>query len=418
MHVKRLICGLLAAAVCFSACGCGSKAIGGEKTKVTAAAKKEDNKGKKTDSNVPDEPDVQALNEALDAIPEAADYTAELTAISEQTDAFLTAVQAGDINAICDMLEPSSVYYKFFDHNRQSEQLSEILKIDFGDMVWTHWDDTDMNNKNWLENAYSEHSPYTRSYVCAGVKELLFYDEYFLLNFSKGQSVNMLFKMQNDEDCYQWLRSTVDRMPLLKNNWSFKCTLPDEEGKVLFNIDDDFIFDYTQILTLDEVVDSKKANAYVTGMAEARGTIEDENATFDESPDLRLKFAEYIREKNFEAAWQLTKDLDEDGFFDDRPSYADLNEAQQSKVDKFIEEHAYAVVCDHSTQVYDASRRRHVFTQIYYDAIPDDNEIVISEWLADNHIKESGEAVYFDITEDSRLASALGGYFDIMTKLG
>ena len=87
-------------------------------------------------------------------------------------------------------------------------------------------------------------------------------------------------------------------------------------------------------------------------------------------------------------------------------------------MDKYIDEHTYAVVCDHSTQVYDASRRRHVFTQIYYDAIPADNELELEEWLENNHIKDGGEAVYFDITEDSRLASALGGYLDIISKLG
>ncbi|EGC03805.1 hypothetical protein CUS_4451 [Ruminococcus albus 8] len=68
--------------------------------------------------------------------------------------------------------------------------------------------------------------------------------------------------------------------------------------------------------------------------------------------------------------------------------------------------------------MYDASRRRHVFTQIYYDAIAGDDELEIEDWLSDNHIKDCGEAVYFDITEDQRLATALGGYFDIIAKLG
>lgn len=76
------------------------------------------------------------------------------------------------------------------------------------------------------------------------------------------------------------------------------------------------------------------------------------------------------------------------------------------------------MVCDHSTQVYDASRRRHIFTQIYYEAIPDDNEAEIADWLSENHIMEGGEAVFFDITNDNRLATALGGYFDIISKLG
>ncbi len=421
MELKHVFCGLAAAVMTFSLVGCASESIGGEPTKIsttTAAEKKSDKKGEKTDSDVPAEPDLQQLAEDLEAEEVKVDHSEQLAQINEQTDAFLTAVSQGDINTICDMLEPSSTYYKFFDHNRQSAQLSKILQADFGDLVWTHWKGSDNTTENWLENTLAEHGEYTRSCVLAGVKEMLFFDEYFLLNFSKGDYVNRLFKVQNEDDCYSWLQGTLDKMPLLRNNWSLKCTLPDEDGKVLFNIDDDYIFDYTSILTLDEVADEKKAQTYINTLAESRGTIEDENATFDESPELRENFAQLIREKRYEEAWQLTKDLDDEGFFDDKTLYEDLDEAAQARVDKYIDEHTYSVVCDHSTQVYDASRRRHVFTQIYYDAIAGDDELEIEEWLANNHIKDSGEAVYFDITEDSTLASALGGYFDIISKLG
>lgn len=416
MDLKHsIICGLLAAAMCSSLSGCGGKTLGGDVTKVSTATDKKG--GSNSGSKAPDEPDPDKLGDRLTDLPQA-DRTSELTQISEQTDLFLTAVKEGDINAICDMLEPSSVYYKFFDRNRQSEQLSRILQADFGDMVWTHWAQTDMNNKNWLENAYMENSGYTESYVCAGVKEMLFFDEYFLLNFSKGESVDRLFKTETEEDCFSWLQSTLDKMPLLKNNWSIKCTVPDEEGKVLFNIDDDFIFDYTSILLLDETTDENMAKTYITKLAQSRGVIEDENATFDSSPELRELVSQLIKEKRFEEAWQSLKDTGEDGSFDDRIEYADLDKAGKARVDEYIEGHAYAVVCDHSTQVYDASRRRHVFTQIYYDAIAGEDEADIGDWLADNHIKESGEAVYFDITDDDQLANALGGYFDIISKLG
>ena len=420
MDHKHIICGVLAAAVCFSVCSCGGKKPDSGKPKDTSSAAAESTvkKGDKTDTNVPDEPDPDALGRELSQAGSAVDRSGQLEQISQQTDVFLTAVKEGDINAICDNLEPSSAYYKFFDHHRQSAQLSKILQTDFGDLVWTHWGETDSNNKNWLENTYAEHGQYTRSYVCAGIKEMLFFDEYFLLNFSKGQSVNQLFKIEKEEDCFTWLQSTLDKMPLLRNNWALKCTLPDEDGKVLFNIDEDFIFDYTAIMQLDEITDEKMAQTYINALAESRGTIEDENATFDSSPELRAKLAQLIRDKSFEQAWQLTKELDDDGFFDDRKTYSDLNDSQKEKVDKYIDEHTYAVVCDHSTQVYDASRRRHVFTQIYYDAIPADNELELEEWLENNHIKDGGEAVYFDITEDSRLASALGGYLDIISKLG
>ena len=207
-------------------------------------------------------------------------------------------------------------------------------------------------------------------------------------------------------------------MPLARNNWALKCTLPDDDGKVLFNIDDDFIIDYTNILLLDGVADEKKVKTYSDNLAECRGTIEDENATFDQSPEIREKFAQLIREKKFEEAWQLTKDLDKEGFFAERTTYDELGDASRAIVDDYVANHTYTVVCDHSTQVYDASRRRHVFTQIFYDAIAGDDELEIEEWLSNNHIKDCGEAVYFDITEDGNLASALGGYFDIISKLG
>jgi hypothetical protein len=275
-----------------------------------------------------------------------------------------------------------------------------------------------MNNKNWLQNTYSEHGQYTRSYVCAGIKEMLFYDEYFLLNFSKGDSVNVKFKIENEEDCYSWLTKTIDMMQLLKINWSLKCTLPDNDGKVLFNIDEDFIFDYTALTSLDEVRDENMPQTYVNNIVTARGTIEGENATFDNSPELRESVAQMIKEKRFEDAWKALKDLDDDGFFADKKTYSDLDKDAKKRVKKFLEEHTYSVVCDHSTQVYDASRRRHIFTQIYYDAIPAENEEEIADWLEKNNIKEGGEAVFFDITNDNRLATALGGYFDIIAKLG
>ena len=417
MDLKRIsLCGLLAVMMCFSLGGCGDKKVGEGKTKASTSVTKK--KSDKTDKDVPDEPDPEALGKSLKFAEEEVDYTDQLEQISEQTDAFLDAVKAGDIDAVCDHLEPTSSYYKFFDRHRKSEQLSKIMQTVFADMVWTHWAETDMNNKNWLKSTYSEHGLYTRSYVCAGIKEMLFYDEYFLLNFSKGDSVNAKFRIENEADSYAWLEKTLGMMPLLKNNWSLKCTLPDKDGNVLFNIDEDFIFDYTMIMTLDEVKEESMAQTYVNNLADARGTIEDENATFDNSPELRENLAQMIKEKRFEDAWKSVKDLDDDGFFKDKKLYSDLDKGAKKRVKKYIEEHTWSVVCDHSTQVYDASRRRHIFTQIYYDAIPADNEEEIADWLADNHIMEGGEAVFFDITNDNRLATALGGYFDIISKLG
>ena len=416
---KKVFCVLLAAVMCVSVSSCSDKkAVGKAQDTSSSAADVKPGKSDKPVGNVPDEPDIEALGQGIGDDADKIDHTEELEQISAQTDAFLMAVQQGDISGICDMLEPTSKYYSFFDKHRDSTQLSKILQNDFGDMVWTHWADTDLSNSNWLENTYAEHGEYTRSYVCAGVKEMLFFDEYFLLNFSKGQSVSAEFKIQKEDDCYTWLKNTLDKMPLLRNNWSIKCTLPDADGNVKFNIDDDYIFDYTSLLTLDGVAEDKMAQTYITTLAETRGTIEDENATMDQSPELREMVAQRIREKRFEEAWQLLAGLDEDGYFADRTTYSDLDEAGKARVDDYISEHTYSVVCDHSTQVYDASRRRHIFTQIYYDAIAGDDELEIESWLADNHVMESGEAVYFDITEDGRLATALSGYLDIIAKLG
>ena len=186
MDHKRLIVPIAAALVGLMLTGCAGDDIGDDKTKVSTEVTEE--KGNKVDSTVFQESDLEAIDEAIDAPLTTVDRSAELAVISEQTDAFLTALKAGDINALCDMLEPSSTYYKFFDRNRQSAQLSKILQTDFGDMVWTHWSQTDNNNKNWLESTYAENGQYTRSYVLAGVKEMLFYDEYFLLNFSNKKS--------------------------------------------------------------------------------------------------------------------------------------------------------------------------------------------------------------------------------------
>ncbi|MCR5022348.1 hypothetical protein [Ruminococcus sp.] len=417
MDLKRIsIFGMLAVMMCFSLGSCGDKKVGEGKTKISTSVA--DKKSNKTDINAPDEPDPEALGKSLEFIEDSVDYSGQLKQINEQTDAFLNAVKAGDINAICDLLEPSSAYYKFFDRHRESAQLSKIMQTVFADMVWTHWAETDMNNKNWLQSAYSEHGVYTRSYVCAGIKEMLFYDEYFLLNFGKGDSVNAKFRIESEADSYEWIEKTLAMMPLLKNNWSIKCTLPDSKGKVLFNIDEDFIFDYTMLMSLDEVKDENMAQTYANNLADARGTIEDENATFDNSPELRENLAQMIKEKRFEDAWKSLKNLDDDGFFKDKKLYSDLDKDGRKRVKDYIAKHTYSVVCDHSTQVYDASRRRHIFTQIYYEAIPDDNEAEIADWLSENHIMEGGEAVFFDITNDNRLATALGGYFDIISKLG
>ena len=324
----RSICLMLAAAMCISMGGCSDKNVGEGKTKISTSATNK--KSDKTDINVPDEPDPDELGKQLQGVGKEVDYSAQLEQISEQTDAFLDAVKAGDINTLCDLLEPSSAYYKFFDRHRKSAQLSKIMQTVFADMVWTHWAETDMNNKNWLQNTYSEHGQYTRSYVCAGIKEMLFYDEYFLLNFSKGDSVNVKFKIENEEDCYSWLTKTIDMMPLLKNNWSLKCTLPDDDGKVLFNIDEDFIFDYTALTSLDEVKDENMPQTYVNNIVTARGTIEDENATFDNSPELRESVAQMIKEKRFEDAWKALKDLDDDGFLRIRKLTAILIRTQKS----------------------------------------------------------------------------------------
>lgn len=414
----RMICVAAAGLMVLCASGCSS-----DKTPDTAA-KTSSSKSSKTDKTGKDDAAVTS-DETQDVVEVGAglqenteDHSKELEIISGQTDVFLTALKEGDVATVSDMLEPGSRYYEFFQRHRDSEQLSQILKTDFGDMVWTHWTETDNDSKNWLENTYIEHGDHTRSFVCAGVREMLYFGEYFLLNYEKGQSVDADLKLETEGDAFAVLEKTLAVMPLCKNTWALNCTIPSDQGTVWFNLDNDYLMEYTNILAIDNSEPTKMAQDYVDMLATDRGVIEDESATFDDSPELRAKYAQLLREKDLEGAWKYVKGLDEDSFYAAKTTYEDLADVGQEAVSEFVKDHLNVVVTDYSTKVYDGTRRRHVFTQMYYDAIPEDREAEIADWLEENGIKQCCEAVFFDITEDGRLANALSGYFDIIARLG
>ena len=420
----RIICLAAAGLICVTAAGCSSEktsddAKNSASQSASAAKSKKDKSDKSTTAEETQEEETQAEAESETFGEQTAeDHSEELEIISKQTDVFLTALKDGDVQTVAGMLEPGSKYYEFFQRHRDSEQLSLILKTDFADLVWTHWSETDLDNKNWLENTYIEHGDHTRSFVCAGVREMLYFGEYFLLNFEKGKSVDNEMKLDSEGAAIAYLENTLAKMPLCRNTWALNCTLPSDQGTVWFNLDDDYLMDYTNILAIDNSEPTKMAQDYVDLLVTARGVIEDDSATFDDSTELRAKYSQLLREKDLEGAWKYVQGLDEDSFYAAKTTYDDLADVGQQAVDEFVAEHLDIVVTDYSTKVYDGTRRRHVFTQMYYDCIPEDNEDEIADWLAENGVKQSCEAVFFDITEDGRLANALSGYFDVIAKLG
>ena len=394
-----------AMALCLLLAGCSGSTGGGDRTAVST---------KKTAAGTvsrAEEEKAADSSTAPEQVSRSADLTPQLKAVSTCTDEFLQAMKTGDINTLADYTLPESEFGRLFEANRNTEGLSQLMKAIFGDMVWTHTQSTDAMDLAWLETTYSEKGQWTQSYVMAGVKEMLYFSEYFLLNYEDGETVPEDFMPQSEEEAIDLLESTVAKMPLLKNNWGIKCTMPDVGGKVYFDLDDDFIMDDTRLMETENAVIEDMAAVYLSYMVEDKGKVGDDEAKTDSSSELRTEYAGLLKNKEFEKAWQLIKPKANKESFGDITEYGDLSPDEQAEADRYVKENMDIVVTDFSTEVYDGSTRRHFFSQAWYDAVAEDNEGDIGAWLSDNNVKQSDGGVFFDITEDERLGSALSEYF-------
>lgn len=418
MNFRKRLCAVLACGA-FVLTGCAADKKADSKTRSDSQKGSDDSivqtDEKDTQQTVSAE-DTESRRSVDEDIPDE-QYMVELDIISEETDRLMTALCSGDVNTLADMLVADSKWGKFFDEHRDSVGLSNILREDFGDLVWTLSEDDEKTDILWLRSAEMQQRQYTQSYVTAGVKEMIYFSEYFLLNYGDGSVLPEDYAPEDEAQAEMLLTNTMKKLPLLKNHWSIPCTMPDEDGRVYFNLDEDFIMDYTKLDEIKDFTEETMYTEYIKLLAVDRGKVRDEEARTEESNDLRVELMGLLRECEFEEAWQLLKPNADKGLFADVPEYDRLTPEQQEKVDDFVQNKVRVVISDYSTEVDDETRRRHIFCHIYYDAIAEDDEKDIEVWLKEHEVKQSNDAVYFDITTDDKLPLVLDFYFDAIERV-
>lgn len=426
MNFNRRLCAALACAV-FVLSGCaadkGSDKADNSEENVSSdisavmsadSDTAESRNGQENDAQQGDE--LQSVNSQAEE--KKTDYTPQLETIQSETDKLLTALRDGDVNSLADLLAPDTKWGRFFNSHRNSEGLSNILRVDFGDMVWTYSQLDTQTDIQWLETAAMQHGDYTQTYVTAGVKEMLYFSEYFLLNFGDGSVLTDSYAPDDEAQSQMLLEKTVKKLPLLKNHWSIPCTIPNKDGRVYFNLDDDFLMDYTRLMEMKDFTEEEIVTGYIKLMSEDRGKVMDDKANTGKDNDLRVKLLGLLKDREFEEAWQLLKPDADKEFYGDVPEYDRLTPMQQELVNEFVRDKVSVVVSDYSTEVYDGSSRRHIFCQISYDAFAQNDEEDIADWLAENGIKQSDGGVYFDITSKDMLPEVLNFYFEAVERAG
>lgn len=381
-----------------------------QKESTESKVSAEDSAGEESaDNNDESRPEVK------EDIPDE-QYMVELEVISEQTDRLMTALRDGDMYTLAELTVPDSKWNKFFEEHKDSQGISNILQEDFGDLVWTLSEEDEKTDILWLQSAEMQQRQYTQSYVTAGVKEMLYFSEYFLLNYSDGSVLPEDYAPEDEPQAQMLLTNTMKKLPLLKDHWSIPCTMPDEEGRVYFNLDDDFIMEYTKLTELKDFTEETITTEYIKLLAVDRGKVRDEEAQTEESNDLRVQLVGLLRDCEFEEAWQLLKPTADKDLFGEVEEYDRLTPEQQEKVDDFVQNKVSVVISDYSTTRDDDTKRRHIFCHIYYDAVADEDEKDIAVWLAEHGVKESHDAVYFDITANDKLPLVLEFYFEAIER--
>ena len=357
------------------------------------------------------------------------DYAAECEAAAEQAEIFLTAIKNGDIATFADMLAEESDDYDYFQDNRDNEQLAEIFRLFYGDMVWT----TNSSTNEHIVKYYDGSEQNLRVIMTVGSRRQIDID--FTALYAEGLAVGDeihadSLSVDSDEDARAVLETYVPMVPL-EGRQEDLLVADASSGSFKFYIGEDFSADPLDMYRLFDLSyygrPSQLSWSYVAKnlVSLGEGVVNDPaapKAKFEDNDEFRGKYMQLLREKKLDEAWSFVKplleqeingrddtDLEKNALYQKClaiESYDSLTEAQKAFVDQCVEKtviFAPDITTDPGTD--HAARRGN-----YKTAYPLTEGVMVGadclEWSLENNL--------CDIRMGSMNDGVNGNYYDIL----
>lgn len=343
---------------------------------------------------------------------EERDFDAQAAFVWERTEELLNALKSGDLETIIELGDPESDVVQSLEKVRDSETASRIIRTLYGDLVWMETPrDREMSAMAYrLEKEYSEQGPGKKTSISPviGYKWTLRFDKYALLNFEEGTTVPDGYRPETADEAWSILEGTMEKLPLTELS-SVTITVPDEDNNFCFLYDDMFLMSSAMLDELGELSEETMVQDYVWRMCNIVGEREIRNteAVYKEDDETLKKVLEYITAKDFEGANEYIGEVLHEDLGAKYGRYDDLTDAQKDFVDRYIEEDMEVVWVDYTLLYRDGLIQVNAPKLGLYD-----NEL--TEWYAENGVRDTSDVFYFGTTSISHLTYMLGPYYNLL----
>lgn len=305
--------------------------------------------------------------------------------IRSKINEYMTALKNGDIET----LRALSTDTRFYDELAQPEEVKKILAALYGNMIWT----TDFLTDDDIEREYNFSINFNSSFEVpfyVGSRRFMYYSEYDLLRYKKGDVIPDGFKYATDEEAWQAFNATLEKMPLLFQKWILKVSFSDD-GNITF---EPYLCDYEHFLDESYTLSNAREGNTLIDLLEEVGNdycvVSPDGVEIEHNDEsgggvgLRQQTVDLMKEKKFREAYELILSKDEDIDQSFKYAYDDFNDNQKAYVQSVIDDcNVYPIEVQRGTNKY-KSVELLVDCSVFKNEADDD----VMKWIEENKLRD------------------------------
>lgn len=363
------------------------------------------------------EPDVDTVSEES-AVSDSDDPMSHMgNEVAQKVDELMKALSEGDLETMYRLTNSD-----FIEKMKDSEEFKKILIAVYGDAVWNTDCITDGNVDYQYRMAKSLNRDELDVYVDVGTKRYMYYKQYDILRYEKGDRIPADFKYETKEEAWEAFEETLSSMPRIYQRWTLKMTFPDEEGNYYFSFNfSDFKYFINDSFVLTNTKDDDKLLINLLAEICQDGVIiapDGAEIAYNEEvhggEGLRAAVVELLKKKDFEGARQLILEYSDEDFFNGRNTYDTLTDVQKAYVDEVLENSDMYAIETARSETGEMHVNLLMETEVLQYRLSSEPENLM-DWINDNELK----SVYvifatMDFFLDDFVDHTFGAYYDIV----
>lgn len=253
--------------------------------------------------------------------------------VKDKINEFMTALKSGDIDTL-----KSLTKLEFYDNLSYPDEYKKIIAAFYGNMIWTldyipSYEFEDINDTDSFDIT-----------IDVGSRRFLYYKDYDVLRYNKGDVIPDGFKYESDEKAWEAFNATLEKMPLLYQRWIFRIT-PDGNGGMTIAtqmsdystfLDDEYELSHVENPgeTLIDLLEEEGASYCVVAPDGVEIEYNDENGG---GVGVRQKAVNLMKQKKYREAYELILSKSDDISSSLKEDYDGLTDSQKKYVQETLD---------------------------------------------------------------------------------